>query len=447
MLSEDSYLGNRSDPLSLNLYVYCRNNPLIYYDPTGHIGMFTQAQYELLSKEYGIPLAQGNNNHTASHNAIDLVYAASMSGKSTTSSSSNSSSSGSSSATAGWTSNDYYSYADSMGMNRDAVGLFDVIDGLLTTDKGFNTVTNMPIYGGDSKLSYSQSIGYTSISYTDSSNTTQTISTWKNDFYISNDGALVFNNQAAASQMNHNSGNTFTHVPLGSISIMVPTGLVESIRGIGVIVPTPSPTMSASMAAMGFGSTANDVLSDPNKLAALVFLYLVSEQARKQKEGLVQFGEAVADAGSEAINWVNEQLRKTWDWISASDGAGIIAIQTMTLTDAQEEIRKRSSNDPTFIYRTGSGNATNLTPRPLPRDLTGLSYQLTVPSDTSYTITSMELINATGKLIAIQDKANHVAVMPVDMSRMQEWRDSRTNALYDPHEFTITLTEISFRVK
>ena len=50
-LQEDSYLnthknngsfsnlvpyGNPYDPLSLNLYVYCRNNPLIYSDPTGH---------------------------------------------------------------------------------------------------------------------------------------------------------------------------------------------------------------------------------------------------------------------------------------------------------------------------------------------------------------------------------------------------------------------------
>jgi len=29
-------LGRRSDPLSLNRYAYCFNNPLIYYDPTGH---------------------------------------------------------------------------------------------------------------------------------------------------------------------------------------------------------------------------------------------------------------------------------------------------------------------------------------------------------------------------------------------------------------------------
>jgi|GEM_PF-641979 len=35
-LQEDTYTGSVGDPLSLNLYTYCANNPLIYYDPTGH---------------------------------------------------------------------------------------------------------------------------------------------------------------------------------------------------------------------------------------------------------------------------------------------------------------------------------------------------------------------------------------------------------------------------
>lgn len=35
-LQQDTYSGNPSDPLSLNMYTYCNNNPLIYVDPTGH---------------------------------------------------------------------------------------------------------------------------------------------------------------------------------------------------------------------------------------------------------------------------------------------------------------------------------------------------------------------------------------------------------------------------
>ncbi len=35
-LNEDSFEGQVSNPLSLNLYTYCINNPLIYIDPSGH---------------------------------------------------------------------------------------------------------------------------------------------------------------------------------------------------------------------------------------------------------------------------------------------------------------------------------------------------------------------------------------------------------------------------
>ncbi|WP_368292719.1 kelch repeat-containing protein [Dehalobacter sp. TBBPA1] len=35
-LSEDTYYGDPNDPLSLNLYTYCHNEPIMYSDPTGH---------------------------------------------------------------------------------------------------------------------------------------------------------------------------------------------------------------------------------------------------------------------------------------------------------------------------------------------------------------------------------------------------------------------------
>ncbi len=35
-IQEDTYLGSRNDALSLNLYTYCHNEPMMYSDPTGH---------------------------------------------------------------------------------------------------------------------------------------------------------------------------------------------------------------------------------------------------------------------------------------------------------------------------------------------------------------------------------------------------------------------------
>lgn len=35
-LQEDTYKGDPNDPLSLNLYTYCQNNPIMFYDPIGH---------------------------------------------------------------------------------------------------------------------------------------------------------------------------------------------------------------------------------------------------------------------------------------------------------------------------------------------------------------------------------------------------------------------------
>lgn len=43
----DSYLGNPSDPLTLNLYTYCYNNPIMYIDPSGH------DSYILYGQEHG----------------------------------------------------------------------------------------------------------------------------------------------------------------------------------------------------------------------------------------------------------------------------------------------------------------------------------------------------------------------------------------------------------
>ncbi|TYQ14731.1 UNVERIFIED_CONTAM: RHS repeat-associated protein [Acetivibrio alkalicellulosi] len=41
-ISEDSYWGSATDPLSLNLYTYCANNPVFYIDPSGFDAIILQ---------------------------------------------------------------------------------------------------------------------------------------------------------------------------------------------------------------------------------------------------------------------------------------------------------------------------------------------------------------------------------------------------------------------
>ena len=43
-LTEDTYRGQANDPLSLNLYTYTLNNPIRYFDPTGHAAIISKGQ-------------------------------------------------------------------------------------------------------------------------------------------------------------------------------------------------------------------------------------------------------------------------------------------------------------------------------------------------------------------------------------------------------------------
>jgi len=45
-LQEDTYMGNDNDPLSLNLYTYCHNEPIRYLDPSGHMREFEEPGYK-----------------------------------------------------------------------------------------------------------------------------------------------------------------------------------------------------------------------------------------------------------------------------------------------------------------------------------------------------------------------------------------------------------------
>jgi hypothetical protein len=55
-LHEDTYSGDESDPLSLNLYTYCANEPIMYDDPTGYAyGIYGDFEHWLSGTPYEEP--------------------------------------------------------------------------------------------------------------------------------------------------------------------------------------------------------------------------------------------------------------------------------------------------------------------------------------------------------------------------------------------------------
>lgn len=86
-----------------------------------------------------------------------------------------------------------------------------------------------------------------------------------------------------------------------------------------------------------------------------------------------------------------------------------------------------------------------MTPRPV--DTTGFSYFLTPPAGEEYTVTTMEAVNATKVLVAINDRLGHVSVRPVNMLELPGWISTRANALMFPHPYKLLLQSISVRVK
>ena len=119
-------------------------------------------------------------------------------------------------------------------------------------------------------------------------------------------------------------------------------------------------------------------------------------------------------------------------------------VNAIPITQGKVEEKTQEKNKTTPIYRFGNGNGKNLTPRP-EKDDSGLSYTLVKPVVGSYTETSIEVVNSTGILTAVQDGDIHVSVYPTDMSTMPEWQASRENANTNPHAYTKILQGISIR--
>ncbi|HEY9059584.1 MAG TPA: kelch repeat-containing protein [Pseudobacteroides sp.] len=79
-LQEDTYSGDINDPLSLNLYTYCHNDPLMYTDPTGHIAAYingmsiTMDPSNRYDTEYAKYLYSHSNKDDYSKNKKESAY-------------------------------------------------------------------------------------------------------------------------------------------------------------------------------------------------------------------------------------------------------------------------------------------------------------------------------------------------------------------------------------
>ena len=115
-------------------------------------------------------------------------------------------------------------------------------------------------------------------------------------------------------------------------------------------------------------------------------------------------------------------------------------------------------DDDTILYRKGSGNDVNLTPRVKDE---AMSYQLNKPVGTDYTMTTTGQLNATGCLYTVFDGGtnnlgpDHVSVYAYNQEIYREWQETRekiktANALgrtFSPHPYTTVLKSISTKVK
>ena len=138
-------------------------------------------------------------------------------------------------------------------------------------------------------------------------------------------------------------------------------------------------------------------------------------------------------------------------YIASFAAIGSIYLISTSITDSRVKddattLTENGSKNLTPIYRLGSGNSTNLTPR-TPQDITGLSYTTMKPMTGPYTATTMEAVNSSGLLVAVRDKGYHVSVFPVDMSTMPSWQASREHANEYPHPYTLYLQSISVKVR
>ena len=92
----------------------------------------------------------------------------------------------------------------------------------------------------------------------------------------------------------------------------------------------------------------------------------------------------------------------------------------------KEKVIPITSSAPTVIYRYGGTNPGNLTPKSKDK-YSGLSFS-TVPMPGA-AMTTIEALNATGVVYAVQDGLTHVSVRPVGAT-MEDWINAGSSSIW-----------------
>ena len=116
--------------------------------------------------------------------------------------------------------------------------------------------------------------------------------------------------------------------------------------------------------------------------------------------------------------------------VIGATAVGIYNATTKSNTDADSKAKEAITipSPPTVIFRYGGTNPGNFVPTA--RDVatnTGLSFS-TIPK-AGAAMTTIEALNATGVVYAVQDGATHVSVKPIG-GTIAEWRNAGSSSVW-----------------
>ncbi len=104
-------------------------------------------------------------------------------------------------------------------------------------------------------------------------------------------------------------------------------------------------------------------------------------------------------------------------------------VDTRSDSKAKEKDRRIKKFAPIYIYRYNGTIPGNLTPRAKDKN-TGLSFSTIPPiNNKTAAVTTIEEVNSTGNLIAVQDGPSHVSIKPRN-GTMSDWIKAGTNSIW-----------------